>query len=245
MIEERPFASTPPAEREPEQATFWGYTDLFLVAGLAFPCMFLGVAVVRVAMWVLRLHTTAAGIQAVPAMVIGYALLFAAVAAILRLEYGRPFWRSLGWNETRLPLPWCVLCGLLTSLSVAGIGKLLRAPETSGPLIDMMKDHRTLILLAIFGTTAAPLFEELAFRGFLQPLLVRSLGAVTGIGLAAALFGALHFSEYGNSWRSALLVGLSGVAFGCIRHFTGSTKASAIAHAAFNALPFMLMFSQR
>jgi membrane protease YdiL (CAAX protease family) len=245
MIEEQPVASTPPAEKEPEQATFWGYTDLFLVAGLAFPCLFLGFALVRVAMWILRLHTTAAGIQAVPAMVIGYALLFAAVAAILRLQYGRPFWRSLGWTESRLPLLWCAICGIGTSITVAAIGKLLRTPDTSGPLIDMMKDPRTLILLAIFGTTAAPLFEELAFRGFLQPLLVRSLGAVMGIGLAAALFGALHFSEYGNSWRSALLVGLSGVAFGCIRHFTGSTKASVIAHAAFNALPFMFMFAQR
>jgi membrane protease YdiL (CAAX protease family) len=244
MIEDQPALSTPPVEREPEQATFWSYADLFLVAGLAFPCMFLGFAVVWLVKGLLHLHSKAVGFQ-VSSMVIGYMLLFAAVAAILRWQYARPFWRSLGWNETRLPLLWCIVCGFGTSITVAAISKLLRAPDTSGPLIDLMKDPKSLIPLAIFGTTAAPLFEELAFRGFLQPLLVRSLGAVMGIGLAAALFGALHFSEYGNSWRSALLVGLSGVAFGCIRHFTGSTKASVIAHAAFNALPFMFMFAQR
>jgi membrane protease YdiL (CAAX protease family) len=129
-------------------------------------------------------------------------------------------------------------------MAVALVAWLIHAPPTTGPLVEMLKDRRTLMLLAIFGTTAAPLFEELAFRGFLQPLLVRSLGAVAGIGLTAALFGSLHYSEYGNSWRSALLVGLSGVAFGCIRHFTGSTRASTIAHAAFNALPFVSLFTQ-
>jgi len=56
--------------------------------------------------------------------------------------------------------------------------------------------------------------EELIFRGFLQPLLVRSLGAPAGILATALPFGLLHFQEYGNSWRHVLLISLSGVAFG-------------------------------
>ena len=134
--------------------------------------------------------------------------------------------------------------GLGTSITVGLVSVLTHMPPSSGPLIELMKDRSTLVALALFGTLAAPLFEELAFRGFLQPLLVRSLGAVAGIGLAAALFGALHFSEYGNSWRSALIVGISGVSFGCIRHFSGSTRAAVIAHAAFNALPFFYVLIQ-
>jgi membrane protease YdiL (CAAX protease family) len=136
------------------------------------------------------------------------------------------------------------LCGIGTSLTVGLVALVTHMPPSSGPLVELMNDRSTLLTMVLFGTIAAPLFEELAFRGFLQPLLVRSMGAVAGIGLASSLFGALHYSEYGNSWRSALVVGISGVSFGCIRHFTGSTRAAVIAHAAFNALPFLYMVIQ-
>src|ERR1019366_849808 len=101
-----------------------------------------------------------------------------------------------------------------------------------------MEDHTAAVLMAVFGTTIAPLAEELAFRGFLQPLLVRNLGAVAGILLASVPFGFLHFHEYGNSWRHAVLIGLAGASFGWMRHATGSTRASTIMHAAYNGLIF-------
>ena len=87
----------------------------------------------------------------------------------------------------------------------------------------------------------APVCEELVFRGFLQPVLVRSLGAVAGILATAVPFGLLHFSEYGNSWRHVLLISLSGVAFGWVRQVTGSTKAAAGMHSAYNAFQFVLL----
>ena len=95
--------------------------------------------------------------------------------------------------------------------------------------------------MAIFGTIVAPVCEELMFRGFLQPLLVRSLGVVAGILATAVPFGMLHFQEYGKSWRHVLLISLSGVAFGFMRHVTGSTKASAAMHSAYNAFQFVLL----
>ena len=87
----------------------------------------------------------------------------------------------------------------------------------------------------------APVCEELIFRGFLQPLLVRSLGAPAGILATALPFGLLHFQEYGNSWRHVLLISLSGVAFGLMRHATGSTKAAAVMHSSYNAFQFVLL----
>lgn len=44
----------------------------------------------------------------------------------------------------------------------------------------------------IFGVLVLPFFEELAFRAFLQPLLVQNLREVGGVVLTAALFGLLH-----------------------------------------------------
>jgi membrane protease YdiL (CAAX protease family) len=236
-----PPSAPPPA---PEPYPFWGYADLFLLAGLALPCMFAGWALVRLVLWICRLHATPEAEVAVAETLLGYGLIFTALMMIFRVQYERPFWRSLGWIKPRLPFLWNVICGLGTGLAVAFVAFLIRTPPTSGPIVEMMNNHTGLVLLAIFGTTAAPLFEELAFRGFLQPLLVRTLGAVAGIALAAALFGALHYWEYGDSWRSALLVALAGAAFGCMRHWSGSTRAAAIMHASFNALSFVSLFAQ-
>lgn len=235
MSDEQPTAPAPapPPERDP----FWGYADVLLVAGLALPCMFLGVGVIWLLKGVAHLHMRP-GIADVTAMLIGYALLFALMMLIFRIQYDRPFWRSLGWTWSGVPIVECVLFGFGTTIAVGVVAWLIHSPPTSGPLMDMLKDRSTLLVLAIFGTTVAPLAEELAFRGFLQPLLVRNLGAIGGVALAAALFGALHFTEYGDSWRSALLVAVAGAAFGTVRQWTGSTTAAAIMHASFNGLQF-------
>jgi membrane protease YdiL (CAAX protease family) len=240
MSEEQPTL-LPPAP-PPERVPFWGYADVLLLAGLTPPCMFLGWGLVWLLLGVTHLHP-ASGVKAVSVMLLGYVLLFAALMVVFRVQYDRPFWRSLGWTATRVPIIWCVVCGFMTVLLVGVAGWLIRTPPTSGPLMELMQDRTSLIVMAIFGTTAAPLFEELAFRGFLQPLLVRNLGAIGGIALAAALFGGLHYSEYGDSWRSALLVAVAGAAFGCMRQWTGSTAAAAIMHASFNGLQFMAIFA--
>jgi hypothetical protein len=241
----KPPAPEQPTAPAPERRPFWGYADVFLVAGLAVPCMFAGWGIVRLFVWAAHWHGGIPGVEAVAEMLLGYTLLFAVIALIFRVQYDRPFWRSLGWTATRVPIAWCVACGFATTIMVGFTAWLIHAPPTSGPLVEMMRNRPTLIVLAIFGTTAAPLCEELAFRGFLQPLLVRSLGVAGGIALTSALFGGLHYSEYGDSWRSALLVALAGAAFGSMRQATGSTTAAAIMHAAFNGLQFLAILSQK
>lgn len=234
-----------PAPTEPERVPFWGYADLFLMAGLSIPCMFGGFGLVKLTMMLLHWHAAAPAEEAVPETLIGYALLCAALTVILRVQYDRPFWRSLGWNSTGIPFLWNVIAGLAAALAVGLVGHLIATPPTRGPIMDMMKGPAaSLIVVALFGTIVAPVCEELAFRGFLQPLLVRSFGAVAGILMAAAPFGMLHYWEYGDSWRSAVQIGLAGATFGWMRQATGSTRAAAIMHASFNALSFVSVFTQ-
>ena len=230
---------------EPEPFPFWGFGDLFLVAALSVPCMLAGWAAVRFLMWILHVRKLPPAFEIVPEMLLGYVLICLVVATVFRVQYGKPFWRSMGWIPTGVPLAWNILAGFGASFLVVLVGLAVHAPKTEGPMMEMMKNRPTLILLAVFGTTAAPLFEELGFRGFLQPLLVRYVGAIAGIGLAAALFGGLHFWEYGDSWSSSLMVAVAGAAFGLMRHRTQSTKAAVIMHSAFNALSFISLFSQK
>jgi len=76
-------------------------------------------------------------------------------------------------------------------------------------------------------------------------VLVRSFGAVAGVVLAAIPFGLLHLSQYGGSWRHGLLITMAGVGFGWMRQVSGSTRAAAIMHAAYNFIFFAALFAQR
>ena len=249
MTDEQPPLNTEPCPEvsppppEPEPYPFWGYSEVLLFAGLAIPCMLAGWAVVHGIFVLLHIPTKPAVLELLPEQLLGYALLFGCLAVILRIQYDKPFWQSLAWTDTRVPVSWITTSGLICALAVALLGSLIHTPTTANPMTELMKDRTSAILMAIFGVTMAPLSEELAFRGFLQPLLVRSLGAVPGILATTIPFGLLHFHEYGNSWRHAVLIGLAGATFGWMRHATGSTKASTVMHASYNALIFFAVFS--
>jgi membrane protease YdiL (CAAX protease family) len=235
-------AQQPVLERQ-EKTPFWGYNDLLLFIGLAPVCLILGFALVKLPLRWLHVHPAAQVEELLPEQLLGYLFLFGALAVIFRQWHDRPFWASLGWTSMRLPAGLIVCAGVVTALIVAGASSLIRLPDTTNPMTELMQSRTAVLLMAVFGTTVAPVCEELAFRGFLQPLLTRSLGAAPGILLAAIPFGLLHYQEYGNSWRHALIISAAGAAFGAMRQFTGSTKAAALMHASYNALFFLAFFS--
>jgi len=156
-------------------------------------------------------------------------------------QYGRPFWRSLGWIDAGLRPATLVSAGMLLAVAVVALSLLLKTPtDANSPINKLLADRTSLMLVAVFGITVGPLCEELIFRGFLQPLFVRSFGVVPGVLLTALAFGLLHLQEYGFSWRHVVLITMVGAALGWIRDRTGSTKASTIMHAAYNATFFLV-----
>jgi membrane protease YdiL (CAAX protease family) len=234
--------SLPATEVRPEREPFWGYTDLMLVAGLSIPCMLLGLGIVKGLLVISRIKVPFAAAELIPAQMVGYVALFGLLAVLFRANYDRPFWTSLGWVPSPIPPLPLISAGFVAAIAVAFAAAALRTPTTPNPMTDLMRERGALILIAVFGTTAGPLSEELLFRGFMQPLLVRSLGAAPGILMAAVPFGLMHMREYGNSWRHALLISAAGAAFGWVRHATGSTRSSTLMHAAYNALFFAASF---
>jgi len=240
MSDLAPELPPPPPAPQPEEVppgtAFWGYADLLLVCSAWF------VAIVTIGALMPRsprAWTALAGSAA------SYAAPFLLLVAIFRLQYKRPFWESLAWRPIPLPPLWVAGAGWLAAIAVNVVAFLLRTPNTSNPLTELMQDRTSLILIGVFGITLGPMAEELIFRGFLQPLLVRTMGVAAGIILAAIPFGLLHFSEYGNSWRHAVLISGAGAAFGWMRHRTGSTKASALMHSAYNLLFFAALWGAK
>jgi hypothetical protein len=230
-----------PPPSQPARDPFWGYADLLLFASLTVPSMLMGMLLVRAAMAAFHLHTAVSVAVLLPEQLVGYAILFGALTLIFRMQYDRPFWSSLGWTPVSLPAPFVLLAGGGTAMGVVLAGALIHLPSTANPMTELLQGKVALVLMAAFGVGIAPLCEELAFRGFLQPLLVRSLGAAAGILIAGAAFGLLHFQEYGNSWRHALLLSAAGACFGWMRHVTKSTKASVLMHASYNGILFLLL----
>lgn len=220
---------------------FWRYTDVLLFFGLGLPCIFAAQLLVRVFTLIFHLNIVDKGLLLIPAQFVGYGFLFLALYGIFKLQYDRPFWPSLGWVDFRLPLLPIVMLGAIVAFAVAGGAVLLRTPDVDTPMRELLSKRSSAILVALFATTLGPVCEELAFRGFMQPLLVRSFGPVRGIFLTALPFGLLHLEQNAFSWRHVVLITLAGAAFGGMRHFSGSTRASAWMHAAYN-FTFCLAF---
>lgn len=229
----------------PERYPFWSYADLVVFFGLALPCLLLGAFTVKAFLFLFHLRVHSQALELVPAQFVGYAFLFFALYLLLKMHYGRPFWPSLRWVKTRFSPARTVLYGFALAFGIAFLGGVLRTPDVETPMKELLSDRSSILLIAVFAITLGPLCEELAFRGFLQPVLVRSFGAVAGVVLAAIPFGLLHLSQYGGSWRHGLLIATAGAGFGWMREASGSTRAAAIMHGAYNFIFFAAMFAQK
>ena len=131
--------------------------------------------------------------------------------------------------------------GPALALAVAALGQALRTPMIETPFRKFLQDPLSLALFGVFSTLLGPVCEELAFRGFLMPLLVRSFGAATGIIVSAIPFALLHGDQYSWTWQYIVLILLAGAVFGWIRYRSDSTFASSLMHSTYN-LTFYIAF---
>jgi membrane protease YdiL (CAAX protease family) len=232
--------SDPPPK--PQREPFWGYTDLLLFILLLLPS--LGVLVV-VALLLAMLPTLGIGFKLVLPQLAFYALALGCLGALFRLRYNRPLWSSLGWR----PVPFtvaisCLVAGVFLALILSLIGSVLHTPEIPLPFQQIPLDRTTIISFGVLVVTLGPLCEELVFRGFLMPLLIRSLGVAGGIIASGLVFGCAHGFEYQWSWRHILLITTAGSIFGWVRQKTGSTAAAAFMHSTFNLTQFAAFLAQ-
>jgi len=123
----------------PERYPCWGYSDLLLFAGLVIPCMLGGWAIVKVVFAIFHFHPALKVMELLPEQLLGYGLLFGAFSVALRVQYDRPFWKSVGWTPLRVPVMWIVMLGVVTSLAVAFLGTLIGTPTTENPMTSDLR----------------------------------------------------------------------------------------------------------
>ena len=223
------------------QSPFWGYLDLGFFLSLLLPCLFTGLILARALSPVVPFGKP---FQALLGQLIAYALIFTSLYLLIHLRYGEPFWKSLGFTFPLSAIATSFLAGPLLAIALGLLGNILRTPEIELPFQQMFQNRPTVIAFAIFAIILGPLCEEIAFRGFLMPLLIRSLGPAAGIIVTGFLFGSLHGPEYGWHWQHALLISVAGMVFGWVRYRTGSTTAAVFIHSSYNLTQFAAFLAQ-
>jgi membrane protease YdiL (CAAX protease family) len=174
--------------------------------------------------------------------VLWYALLFLFLYVTLAVLRDVPFWRSLGWRKLNAnPTAgsgsgWMYFfsgCGLAIFVALASYN----VKNTDHlPIQEIFKNRSGAILLMTMAVFVAPLVEETVFRGYLYPLFAKSLGVLPGILITGVLFGLMHGSQLGWTWRLVLLLTLVGVIFTLARARTGTVLASFLLHLGYNSM---------
>jgi len=230
-----------PAE---QQTPFWSWKDILYAGVLAVPLFIAGAFVSALLIGALP-GVKPKAVEILVPQFVGFTVVLIPLAFMFRVRYEQSLWRSVNFGIPRGEWHRSLASGVGLAVLVLALAALLRPPPIRSPLQDLFDDPASAPYLAVAAVTLAPLFEELVFRGLLQPLLVRTAGAIAGVLLAALPFALLHGPEYAWSWRHVLMILIAGVGFGFKRLMTGSTGAAAIMHSAYNAVNVTLYIFAR
>lgn len=92
-----------------------------------------------------------------------------------------------------------------------------------------------LIGIGLALTLLQSLAEEVAFRGWMQPVLVTAWGAMAGVTVTALIFALLHFPAGASGPVSLLNLFLGGLVFGVLAYRSNAIVAPTAFHFTWNA----------
>jgi uncharacterized protein len=153
----------------------------------------------------------------------------------------RARWSDLGWG----PLIWigAVMCQIV----VAAFVLATRVPTSSNTegIGDLQADRSYVIALLVTAVIAAPLVEEMVFRGVVLRGLLSRFGVAVSIGLQAVLFGVAHIDPVRGMGNVGLAVILSavGVALGTAAYLLRRIGPTILAHAIFNGVVLAIVLT--
>jgi len=152
-----------------------------------------------------------------------------------------PRWADLGWG----PLIWlgAIAAQVVVGAVVIGLG-LPFAGNTEG--IDEIRADRTYVVsLVITAVIAAPIVEEMVFRGVVMRGLRNRLRVVAAVLAQGLLFGLAHVDPVRGSGNVGLVLVFAGVgvAFGVAAVLLGRIGPTIVAHAIFNGVVLVIVLT--
>lgn len=153
--------------------------------------------------------------------------------------------RFFDMPSNRLPLVALFALGMAVSLDVLSWFVVGDQTLASAELLSFGEEETISIagwlIALVFLGMLQPGAEELVLRGVAFPSLRSTLGTGAGFYVVAVFHAAFHFLAYPPPpddstiliWYGAVLPLLDGLVFTGVRAYTGSTRASVVAHATF------------
>ena len=259
-------------EHRPKRIPHVGHLILFLlylVSGF-----FLSALMAQAAMYI-RLHGFS-GIEKIGndirfqlgLQVAAYLIAFAGCLQVMPILWHAPYFKVLSWRASEVPkrVP-LLISAVLLCFTLAMLDSVLFSAPSDAPIDHIFKMKGAPWLLFLFGTTVAPFFEEMAFRGYMLPafataydwtrekilkLVPRPLNvdgtpqwslaamAVSSI-LTSVLFSLMHAPQNAGSIGSIALLICVSLVLCAVRLITRSLAASTFVHAAYNFIIFGIM----
>jgi len=150
--------------------------------------------------------------------------------------------RGFSWGWAGTVAAGCVGCFIILIayvFIVMGMGvDVLEPPEDQVP-IEFFKSPIVIFAIGIGVLLAAPLFEELFFRGFLFPAFRRMAGVLPAAVFSGLLFGLVHFDL-----GFIVPFGLIGATFALLYWSTDSLYTSMSSHFLFNLIGFVALVAR-
>ncbi len=150
-------------------------------------------------------------------------------------------WSDLGWG------PLTYLAALGCEFALFGLVDLLGIPLSSNvdDVNELGVDRAYLVATVITAVIAAPVVEELVFRGVVLRGFLSRFAPVVAIALQGVLFGVAHVDPVrgvGNIGLAIILSGV-GVALGTAAYLTRRIGTTIVAHAIFNGVVMIIVLS--
>ncbi len=153
----------------------------------------------------------------------------------------RAKWVDAGWG----PLTWgaCLLTQIIAALIVVA----LKIPFTSNvrDVSDLHNDRGYVVSLLVLAVVAAPICEEIVFRGVILRGLLSRYRVVGAIALQGLLFGLAHFDPIRGMGNIGLILvlGSVGCTLGGAAYLLRRLAPTMIAHAILNGIAMAIALS--
>lgn len=190
---------------------------------------------------------TAGGRVAAASTLVAYLLLAASSIAVLYASIKPYFPLPEGWFKLQTTSRWPLwgLGGYFAAVPlVIGVSvvnqQLWQGRGGSNPLLQIVLDETDPVALGLFFFTAAiaaPVFEEILFRGFLLPSLTRYMAVWPAIALSAFIFAAAHLSV-----SEILPLMVLGIVLGFVYTRSRSLLAPMLVHSLWNSATMLGLF---
>ena len=224
---------------EPAPQSTWRIVDLIVFAVFSLlTVLFLPLTVLRV--W--HIFNPQLRVTDLTAVVILQGLmnsvLVGFIAFLIKVVHRQSFVETINWfRNHQFSTGFLISLGATLAISVLLVSSFF-PPREPPPIERLLSSATAVYVFAIFGIGAAPLFEEIIFRGFLFKVLFDIGGSGMAVSVTAILFALLHLPQLWGSWGGVILIFIVGYVLSFVRLRSNSLIPSFIIHTSYNTMLF-------